>query len=431
MLKIFGTPNGRDCDGLSRRNFLQVGTLGTLGAAGMSLPGLLQAKDIAAKQGVTIKNKSVIWIWLAGGPTHVETFDPRMDAPSEYRSITGECKTPIAGVTVGGTFPEIGKCADRMALVRSFAHGSSSHSTGTTWVMTGYNDRTNMKPSVGSVIAKAKGTTDPKTGMPTYVKIGNIRNDGPGWLGARYQALSPSGQARKNMDLSVDGNRLDGRRGLLDELDSINRNIDRSGQMEGIDGFEQQAFDLVLGSSKDAFDIKKEDPKIRARYGKGLGEQLLLAKRLTAAGCGFVNISYGGWDMHGGIVKGLKGRARQLDQGVSALINDLTESGQLDDTLVVVTGEFGRTPRINSKGGRDHWGKLCTLAMAGGGLRMGQVIGKSSSKIEVPEENPIHPQDVMATILHMFGLGHNLQFTSPQGRPTYVVENGQPIEELI
>ena len=428
MLKIFGTPNGRDCDGLSRRNFLQVGTLG---AAGMSLPGLLQAKDIAAKQGVQVKNKSVIWIWLAGGPTHVETFDPKMDAPREYRSTTGECKTSIPGMSFGGTFPKMAAVADKMALVRSFAHGSSSHGTGTTWVMTGYNDRTKMKPSIGSIIAKAKGTTHPETGMPTYVRIGGIGSDGPGWLGARYQALSPSGQARKNMDLSVDSNRFDGRRGLLDELDNINRNIDRSGQMEGIDGFEQQAFNLVLGSSKDAFDIKKEDPKVRARYGRGLGEQLLLAKRLTAAGCGFVNISYGGWDMHSKVANSMKSRSPQMDQGISALISDLDQTGRLDDTLVVITGEFGRTPRVNSKAGRDHWGRLCTLALAGGGLRMGQVIGKSSSKIEVPEENPIHPQDVMATILHMFGLGHNLQFTSPQGRPTYMVENGRPIKELI
>ena len=267
--------------------------------------------------------------------------------------------------------------------------------------------------------------------MPTYIKVGSIRSDGPGWLGARYQALSPSGKARQNMNLSVDGQRFGTRRTLLNDLDSINRQVDRSGQMEGLDGFEQQAFDLVLGSAKDAFDVKKEDPKVRERYGKGLGEQLLLAKRLCAAGAGFVNVSYGGWDMHGGIVKGLKSRAQQLDQGVSALINDLTETGQLEDTLVVVTGEFGRTPRINSKGGRDHWGRLCTLAMAGGGLRMGQVIGESSRKVEVPAENPVGPQDVMATILHMYGLGHKLQFTSPQGRPTYMVEHGSPIKELI
>ncbi len=428
MLKIFGTPNSRDCDGFSRRNFLQVGTLG---AAGMSLPGLLQAKDIAAKQGLAVKNKSVIWIWLAGGPTHVETFDPKMDAPREYRSTTGECKTSIPGMSLGGTFPKMAAVADKMALVRSFAHGSSSHGTGTQWVMTGYDDRTKTKPSLGAIISKAKGTTHSETGMPTYVRIGGIGSDGPGWLGARYQALSPSGQARKNMQLSVDSNRFDSRRGLLDELDTINRNIDRSGQMEGLDGFEQQAFDLVLGSSKDAFDIKKEDPKVRARYGRGLGEQLLLAKRLCAAGCRFVNISYGGWDMHSTVAKSMKSRSPQMDQGISALIADLAQTGQLDDTLVVVTGEFGRTPRVNSRAGRDHWGRLCTLALAGGGLRMGQVIGKSSSKIEVPEENPIHPQDVMATILQMFGLSHRLQFTSPQGRPTFMVENGRPIKALI
>ena len=165
----------------------------------------------------------------------------------------------------------------RQALVRSFAHGSSSHGTGTTWVMTGYNDRDNMKPSLGSIISRAKGSTDPKTGMPTYIKVGSIRSDGPGWLGARYQALRPSGKARQNMNLSVVGQRFGTRRTLLNDLDSINRQVDRSGQMEGLDGFEQQAFDLVLGSAKDAFDVKKEDPKVRERYGKGLGEQLLLA----------------------------------------------------------------------------------------------------------------------------------------------------------
>ncbi|SVD96172.1 uncharacterized protein METZ01_LOCUS449026, partial [marine metagenome] len=168
---------------------------------GLGLPGLLRAKSLADP--AKVKNKSVIWIWLAGGPTHVETFDPKMTAPAEYRSITGECKTPIPGVTVGGTFPEIAAVADKMALVRSFSHGSGSHGTGTKLVMTGYNDRSNMRPSMGSILAKSRGTTHPDSGMPTYVKMGNIGGDGPGWLGPRYSALSPSGQARKNMDLSV------------------------------------------------------------------------------------------------------------------------------------------------------------------------------------------------------------------------------------
>jgi hypothetical protein len=424
MITFNGTSTGSTCDGLSRRNFLQVGSLGI---AGLTLPNLLRAKET----GAALNNKSVIWVWLGGGPTHVETFDPKMDAPREYRSTTGECKTTIPGVSIGGTYPKLAKCMDSMALVRSFAHGNSSHGTGTAWVMTGYNDRTKMRPSMGSIIAKAKGTAHPDTGLPSYVRIGGIGSDGPGWLGTRFQALSPSGQARKNMELSVDANRFESRHALLDSIDVINRKIDRSGQMEGLDGFEQQAFDLVLGSAKDAFDIKKEDPKVRARYGRGLGEQLLLARRLTAAGSRFVNIQYGGWDMHGKIQNAMKSRSPQMDQGLSALIEDLKASGQLDDTLLVVTGEFGRTPRVNSKGGRDHWGRLCTLMLAGGGLTMGQVIGKSSPKLEDPAERHITPQDMLATVIKMFGLDPKLQFMNNQGRPTYVVENGRPITELF
>ena len=426
MLTIRNGDQNTFCDGYSRRDFLKVGALGM---GGLSLPGLLQAKSLSDPK--RVKNKSVIWIWLAGGPTHVETFDPKMTAPAEYRSITGECKTPIPGVTVGGTFPEIAAVADKMALIRSFSHGSGSHGTGTKLIMTGYNDRSSMRPSMGSILAKSRGTTHPDSGMPTYVKMGNIGGDGPGWLGPRYSGLSPSGQARKNMDLSVALDRSQGRRGLLGGIDQLRRDVDSSGKMEGLDGFEQQAFDLVLGDSVQAFDVKKEDANTRKRYGKGLGEQLLLARRLCEAGCGFVTVSYGGWDMHGGIVKGLKTRARPVDQGVSALISDLSDRGMLDDVLVVVTGEFGRTPKINPKGGRDHWGKLCTLAMAGGGLRMGQVIGESSPKVEVPASNPIGPQDLMATILHMYGLDPKMQFIDNQGRPTYLVEHGKPIPELV
>ena len=428
MLTLVSKRGGRSCDGATRRDFLRVGSLGM---AGLTLPNLLRARANAAQSGGEVRSKSVIWLWLSGGPTHVETFDPKMTAPSEYRSITGEAKTPIAGVTIGGSFPKIASVGDKMAFVRSFAHGSSSHGTGTTWVMTGYNDRTGMKPSLGSIVARAQGTTDPETGMPTYVRIGRIRNDGPGWLGTAYSAFDPAGQARKNMNATIPADRFRGRRELLTSLDSIRRNIDHSGKMEGIDGFEQQAFELILGSSQDAFDINKEDPKIRAQYGRGLGESLLKARRLCGAGCSFVTINYGGWDMHGGIVKGLKSRGQQVDQGVSALINDLDQRGQLDDTLVVITGEFGRTPRINKKGGRDHWGRLCTLALAGGGLKMGQVIGESSRKIETPASTPITPQDVLATILHNFGIDHRIQFRNNAGRPTFMIEQGKPIAELI
>jgi len=429
MLTVYSSRHGHDCEGNSRRDFLQIGALGL---TGLTLPGLLRTRAAAAGAGEEIKQKSVIWIWLAGGPTHIETFDPKMTAPSEYRSLTGEARTPIPGVTIGGSFGRLASLMDRMAIIRSFAHGDSSHGTATQRLMTGYNDRTNMRPSLGSIMARTLGTTNPESGMPSYVRVGSIRGDGPGWLGTMYSPFNPSGPARKNMDASVAADRMRDRRSLLNELDRLNRERDASGKMDGIDGFEQQAFELILGSARDAFDINKEDQKIRARYGKGLGENLLKARRLCQAGCSFITVSYGGWDMHGGILKGFNGgRSEQVDQGVSALIEDLDQQGMLNDVLVVVTGEFGRTPKINSKGGRDHWGRLCTLALSGGGLKMGQVIGQSSPRIEVPATTPVTPQDLMATILHIYGLDQQLQYVNNQGRPTYLIEDGQPIAELV
>lgn len=428
MLTFLSDKRNPSCDGVSRRDFLRVGSLGM---AGLTLPNLLRAQAAANEMGESVRQKSVIWVWLAGGPTHVETFDPKMTAPVEYRSMTGEVKTPLAGVTFGGTFPKLAALAGRMAIVRSFAHGSSSHGAGTQLVMTGYSGRNSTHPSLGSIVAKAHGITHPATGMPTYVRMGRIRDDGPGWLGAAYSPFDPGGQARKDMNLGVVAERLAGRWNLLNQLDNVSRSVDGSGMMAGMDGFEQQAFELILGSAKDAFDVNKEDAKTRARYGGGLGENLLKARRLCEAGCRFITASYGGWDMHGGILKGLKSRAGNVDQGVSALIEDLDQRGMLDNTLVVITGEFGRTPRINKRGGRDHWGRLCTLALAGGGLRMGQVIGESSPRVEVPATTPIRPQDLMATILKMYGLDPRLQFVNNAGRPTYLIEDGAPIPELI
>ncbi|MEC7565630.1 MAG: DUF1501 domain-containing protein [Planctomycetota bacterium] len=425
MFTIYSKNRSGDCEGNTRRDFLKVGAIGS---SMLTLPNLLRARSAQAAE---VNNKSVIWIWLAGGPTHVETFDPKMTAPSEYHSITGEAKTPLPGVSMGGTFPKMAACMDKMALIRSFAHGNSSHGNGTRWVMTGYDDRQNMKPSIGSIAARQFGTTNPITGIPTYIRMNNIASDGPGWLGTGYSPFNPNGPAVKNMASTVPEERFSSRRALLNSLDTINRTADNSGKLEGMDVFEQQAFDLVRGTSRDAFNIAKADPKERARYGKGLGETLLTARRLCEAGCAFVTVSYGGWDMHGGIVKGLQGRAEQMDQGIAALIEDLDERGMLEDTLVVITGEFGRTPKINTKGGRDHWGRLCTLALAGGGLKMGQVVGESSAKIEVPATKPITPQDLMATIFHMYGMDPGLQFISNQGRPTYLIEDGAPIAELI
>jgi hypothetical protein len=428
MLTVFSPHRFADCAGTNRRDFLRIGALGV---AGFTLPNLLRARAQAREVGGQLHNKSVIWIWLAGGPTHVETFDPKMTAPVEYRSVTGEVSTPIPGVTIGGSFPRLATQVDKMALVRSFAHGNSSHGPATQWVVTGYNDRTGMRPSMGSIVARIRGTTHPQTGMPSYLRMGRIQGDGPGFLGTTYSPFDPSGPARKNMDIAVSAPRLQSRRTLLNEIDTINRRMDRSGQMEGLDGFEQQAFELILGHSQDAFDINKEPAAVRERYGRGLGENLLRARRLCEVGCSFLSVSYGGWDMHGSIERGLKSRSVQVDEGVSALIEDLHQRGMLDDVLVVITGEFGRTPKINRSAGRDHWGRLCTLALAGGGLRMGQVVGESSPRIEVPATTAIGPQDVMATVMHMFGIDPRIQFVNNAGRPVYMVEDGRPIEELV
>ena len=434
MLNLFFNRRHRNCEGASRREFLKVGTLG-VGALG--LPTLLRSRAEAAAAGRPVKNTSVVWLWLGGGPTHVETFDPKMTAPEENRSVTGEETTSIPGVTIGGTFPKIASVADKMAFVRSFAHTNSGHAGGTHFVMTGYDNRqadnggVPGRPSLGSILSRVRGPNHPDSGVPTYVRMGNIFGDGPAFLGTGYAPFDPNGQARKNMSLSVDESRVDNRRELLDALDNMNRAADRSGLMDGLDQFEQQAFNLVFGSAQKAFDLKGEDPKIVEKYGKGLGEQLLTARRLCEAGCGFVTVQYGGWDMHGNIGQAMKQRSPQMDQAVAAFVQDVYDRGQTENILLVISGEFGRTPRINKNAGRDHWAPLSTLALAGGGLQMGQVVGESASKLDVPKSTPITPQDLMATVFHVLGIDQKLQFPSPSGRPTFMVEKGKPIAGLV
>ncbi|MFM8474897.1 MAG: DUF1501 domain-containing protein, partial [Planctomycetaceae bacterium] len=424
----------KNCEGTSRRNFLRVGGLGM---GSLSLAGLLQQKAQAAARGNSGSDKSVIWLWLSGGPTHVETFDPKMTAPAEYRSVTGEVQTTIPGVTYGGNFEKMAAVADRLSIVRSFAHTNSGHSGGTHYVMTGYDNRladnggNPDRPFLGSIVSRIRGTNHPETGIPTYVRMGGIYADGPAFLGTAYGPFDPAGEARRNMALAVDQQRLSNRRAMLDGIDTLRRDIDRKGLMEGLDSFEQQAFNLILSRSQQAFDLKFEDPRVVDRYGKGLGEQMLMARRLCEAGCGFVTINYGGWDMHSGIKQAMDQRGPEVDRAVAALIEDLDQRGMLDNVLLVISGEFGRTPKINGSGGRDHWAPLSTLALAGGGLRMGQVVGESAEKVDVPKTTPITPQDLMATIFHVLDFDRRVQFTNQSGRPTYMIETGRPIEELV
>ena len=421
----------RNCEGSSRRDFMRVGGLGL---TGMTLAGALRNQSMAGT--AARSEKSVIWLWLSGGPTHVETFDPKMTAPAEYRSMTGEVKTNIPGVTLGGHFEKMAQVADKMAFVRSFAHTNSGHSGGTHYIMTGYDNRladngaVSSRPGIGSIVSRMRGTNHPTTGIPTYIRLGGIFADGPAFLGTAYGPFDPAGEARRNMTLSVDKIRLDKRRAMLKGIDNMRRDIDRKKLINGLDSFEEQAFDLILSRSQEAFDLKYEDPRVVDRYGKGLGEKLLQARRLCEAGCGFVTLNYGGWDMHGNLETSMSTRGPEVDRAVAALVEDLSQRGQLDDILLVISGEFGRTPKINGNAGRDHWAPLSTLALAGGGLRMGQVVGESAEKVDVPKSRPVTPQDLMATVLSVMNIDPRTQFNNQAGRPVYMVENGRLIPEL-
>ena len=276
-----------------------------------------------------------------------------------------------------------------------------------------------------------RGSNHPVTGIPTYVRLGSIGSDGPAFLGPAYAAFDQGGKGRENMTLRLPEDRMTDRRQLLDGLDRLNRQCDSSGFVAGMDKFKQQAYDLVLGSASAAFDIKKEKPETVARYGNGLGTQLLTARRLCEAGCGFVTLSYGGWDMHGQIENAMKQRSPSLDQAVSAFVEDVSTRGLQDNILLVISGEFGRTPRVNKNAGRDHWAPLSTLALSGGGLKMGQVVGESAAKVDVPKSPAINPQDLMATVFHVLGIDPKVQFLSTGGRPTYMLDKGKVISELV
>jgi hypothetical protein len=434
MFHFSGFRAGTNCDGFSRRDFLKIGALGM---SGFLLPDLLRARASAAASGKATKNTSVVWLWLGGGPTQVETFDPKMSAPAEFRSTTGSVKTCLSGVEIGGTFPKMAQCADKLAFVRSFAHTNSGHGGGTHWVMTGYNfppadnNQPPIKPGLGSILARYRGANNPATGLPSYVRLGGILGDGPAWLGQAYAPFDTGGAARNNMNLRLPLDQLNDRKSLLKSFDTLDHSIDRSGLMDGLDSFESQAFDLILSRAREVFDINREEPRTRDRYGKGLGEQMLLARRLCEAGVGFVTLHFGGWDMHGQVAQGMKNLGPKVDQAVATFVEDCGDRGLDKDVLLVITGEFGRTPRINQNAGRDHWAPLSTLALAGGGLKMGQVVGESSEKAETPKTTPITPQDLMATVFHVLGIPQELHYKDQTGRPVPMIDGGKPIAELV
>tara|TARA_B100000676_G_scaffold306956_1_gene364292 strand:+ start:962 stop:2197 length:1236 start_codon:yes stop_codon:yes gene_type:complete len=399
----------------NRRDFMRVGGI----SAGLSAIGLSDIKAEDAPVCLSPNDKSVIWVWLGGGATQVETFDPKPDAPDNVRAVNGWIKTN-AGYRIGADWENLATVGDKMTVVRSFAHGNASHRTGTHWVMTGYNSTDNTplspayNPSYGSMVASSYGSNNPITGMPAYVRVNNITYDGGAWLGSDYKPYEATGEGVKNLQLKVDEKHFLGRQDLLTGLDRLRDNT----------SLRDQSYNMLLGNIADAFDVKKEDPKNLEEYGSGIGEQLLLARRLAERGTKFVTIQYGGWDMHSNISNSLKGRVPPVDKALTALIKDIHDKGLNKDIMVVVTGEFGRTYKINGNAGRDHWPRLSPLMISGGDFLMGYALGESTSKAEEPKTDPHNPQNLTATLLKHFGIDQHTQRLDMAGRPRYFLDVG-------
>jgi hypothetical protein len=432
-----------EIQGHSRRSFLRVGALGV---GGLTLPAMLQHRAMAAAEGQPVKKKAVILVWLAGGPSHIDMYDLKPDAPAEFRGEFSPIKTNVPGIDFGEHLPLQAKIADKLAIVRSAWHTNAGHGMGSQWMMTGYqptievND--NIYPSMGSIVAKMRGPNEP--GLPAYVNLPRqVQFGAAAYLGASYNPFAPEddpnqdGFRVRNLKLpgKVDLARLDRRENLLKSLDTIRRDVDLKGDIEGLDTFYRDAIEMVTSDkAQKAFKIQDEDAKLREEYGRhDLGQCCLLARRLVEAGVTFVAIQAGGgWDTHGDNFKQLKDNLLpKYDRAVSALVNDIHQRGLQDDVLVMAFGEFGRTPRINPQAGRDHWPGAASILYSGGGLKMGQVIGTTDAKAEYPTSKPASVGDVLSTMYHVMGIDHKHAFYDHAKRPLGILPDGNPIAELV
>jgi hypothetical protein len=430
MLRFLGSSH-KFCDGVSRRDFLQIGAFG----AGLSLADMLHANAANGANGTkkqpTRSNKAAIMIYLPGGPSHLDMYDLKPEAPVEFRGEFKAIETNVAGVQICEHFPMQAKMWDKLACVRSIV-SADEHSD--SLVMTGYPDRVNRiadHPSFGSVVSKLRSTSN--GAVPPYVSLrGMSRGTEPGYLGIAHRPFTPGGQGNANLRLAngVTVERLDDRKGLLEKFDDTRREIDATGTMVGMDAYTEKAIEMVTaGVVRDALDLKKEDPKTVERY-KGV-EQFLTARRLVEAGVGCVTLSIGGWDTHGQNFSTLKKQLPKVDQGIANLIQDLHDRGMADDVVTVMWGEFGRTPKVNMNAGRDHWSPVMSAMIAGGGLKMGQAIGASTAKGERPKDRPCTPPQILSTIYRALGIDPSITFPNGAGRPMYVLDEREPVKELI
>jgi hypothetical protein len=441
MLEVRG-PGYRCCDGLTRRSFLKVGFLGL---AGLSLADHLRLKAMAADAGQPTRDTSVILLWLGGGPSHLDMYDLKPEAPVEFRGEFKEIDTNVSGIHIGEHLPLQARHMDKMSVVRSVTHTNAGHGMGTHWMLTGYvptieiND--NLNPSCGSIVARMRGANAPR--MPAYVCLPNSPpSANAAYLGVAYNPFSPGndpsspGFQVRDLQLTprVDLGRFRNRRELLHGLDNLRRDVDTQGTAEGYDRFYRDAFEIVTSADcRRAFDIHQEDPRLRDRYGRdSWGQSTLLARRLVEAGATYVTVNLGGWDTHANNFQELKTRLLpRYDRALAALLEDLHDRGLNQKVLVLTYGEFGRTPRINPQSGRDHWPGAMSVVFAGGGLKMGQMIGSTDPKAEYPKTRAVGPQDVLATMYHVLGIDYRHEFYDAAQRPIPILNEGKPIEELV
>ena len=444
MLNIFGQSK-RFCDGVSRRTFLKIGALGM---GGIGLPDMLKAESAS---GIRRSHKAVIMIYLPGGPPHQDTFDIKVDAPSEIRGEFRPISKNVAGIQICEHLPRMAKVMDKVAIIRSMADARDDHSdfmclTGRTKT----NEPPGGWPSFGSLISKVQGGMEPS--MPAFLGLEPrmqhrpYNASGPGFLGVSHRSFRPEGDCKTDMVLNgITLERLADRRSLLKSFDRLRRDLDSSGLMAGLDTFNEQAFGVMTSSRLlEALDFKKEDPRLIERYGKGdsrvhgdaapmLNEQFLVARRLVEAGARAVTVAYGFWDYHGNNFGNARNDLPLLDQGLSALIQDLHDRGLDKDVSVVVWGEFGRSPVINKDGGRDHWPRASCALLAGGGMKTGQVIGATDRLGGEPTERPVRFGDVFATLYNNLGLDvTKVTVEDLSGRPQFLVPEGcLPMKELV
>lgn len=453
MLRIDAGRGGRYCDGMSRRSFVQ---LGVAGMAAASLGDVARAKQSAAKG----NDNAAIMIWLDGGPSHLDMYDMKPEAPVENRGIWMPTATNVPGIDITEMFPLQAQHADKFSIVRSLHHDTGGHFHGGHYMLTtkplGANNDGKF-PSIGSIVARERGPR--RSGMPSYISVPVASSIGlrPGyfggnWMGMQYDPFQTGGDpnnanfkvANLNLPGGMTVDRLASRRDLNRSLDRIEKTVERGTLFEAMDKFDSDAFEFVSGAAaRKAFDINKEDPRLRDQYGRSnWGQSTLLARRLVEAGSTFVTVHFGGWDHHWNLESGYKSVLPRVDLAVSGLLKDLSDRGMLESTLVILCGEFSRTPKMNNGGnggppgskgtpGRDHWGNSLFCLLAGGGIKGGQVVGSTNAKGERPLTRAVKPCNLHATIYKALGMDPTLHLLDHQGRPTPVLEDPTPIHELL